>query len=421
MVRIVGVSEQIRKTVPNIPSAYSQARSARRRNASEYAGLRKGDGWKRKPEDQLLLEAVTRLGAISARQAQRHIYHLGYQAVRKRLYRMIDAGLLERMDTLPWAGLVVWPTVAGRRAAFPEKDHPLRQMDTPADSTMLHRLVVSEYALMYITTGRSIITEREARLFETGTALTQEEQRARFLEQAGVQRSINGSRGVVPTIDTHRNHTVERWLTLPLFDGKTSYRIPDFLVVTKHGELRCIEIEITPKTTTRLRPILTGYRRACLAHEPIPTGIEMNLHDATRKPGQFANVQWLATDPVITQLRGHTNGINPITGKPDKGLIREIWDADPSTRLFFQHNTTWELSSTGWPISVRPLNFTKDPGIEYALSQRILPPNYRTSLSTWKKWRKLWELDMQGETNPVPYTQWLRMPGILTTCKKHTH
>lgn len=419
MARKIGIAEQVERTVANAPSRHVEAHHRRSTNQTANAGTRHGDGWRRNHYDQLLLESATRLGALSIRQAARHIYpHLAYSTVRRRIGMMIQAGLLERIDTVPWAGVVVFPTALGRRAGVTDEHSPLRKPEPPADSTMLHRLLATEYALTYIAQGFNIITEREARMFETGAAILEPDDRDQFLHDRGVVRSDGVSRGVVPSPDEVGNMRVERWLTLPMKDASTHVRIPDFLVVTKHGELRSIEVEPTMKSNSRARGILTGYRDHCLQHNPVPHGIEQSLKEAGAKRGQFTSVQWIVSEAVDQQFRGHPSGTNPITGKPDKGLVREVWDSNPHTRLFFRDENTWGLHHGGWPISVSSLDVSFDEGMEYALSQRNLPSAYRTSMASWKVWRTLWNKDMAGEDNPVPFTQWLRAPGVLADCRR---
>lgn len=421
MARVVGVSEQVKQTVPVVPAAAGQS-SARRRSSRSYtSGLRRGDGWERNEYDQLLLEAVTRLGVISIRQAHRHIYpHLSYRTTRYRVTVMSQAGLLERIDTVPWAGSLIWPTAAGRRAATDDEPSPLRAMEAPSESTILHRLLVAEFALAYIARGTSIITEREARVYETGEAIFNTEDRAAFLESLGVVRADGSDRGVVPSRDVVSNREVERWMTLPVKDGQTRVRIPDFLVVTQNGEMRAVEVEPTAKQPSRLRAILTAYRENSLRHNPVLRGTSTTLAEAGRMTGQFNSVRWIASPSVEHQLRGDETGINRITGEPDIGLVREVWNESPNTHLFFKEENTWNLENTGWPISVAPLDVSFDAGLEYALEQRNLPVSYRCSLQNWHRWRKLWQSDMEGEDNPVPFTQWLRFPGVLEACRERT-
>ena len=223
MARIVGVSEQVRSTTPAAPSPARQAHQRRRASQGAQSGLKRGDGWLRNAADERVLEWSTRLGAMTINQAHRHIYGTTFQTARKRIGRMAQAGLLQRLDTVPWAGVVIWPTPAGRQAVT-DTDSPLRAMEAPADSTLLHRLLVAEEALTRLAAGKVIITEREARLYESGT--TDPEMRDMFLETMGVRRSIDGSRGVVPAIEHTPSGPVERVLTLPTTDGThTSFRV----------------------------------------------------------------------------------------------------------------------------------------------------------------------------------------------------
>jgi len=423
--RIITVKEQVEREVPAVPTEDFLGRMKRTSSASstraEYSGLHYNDGWRRNSDDQLLLESVTRLGAMSMRQAHRYIYPTcSWRTVRKRINYMVQAGLLARMDSVLWAGVIIYPTPAGRRAGILDENSPLRAMEPPAESSMMHRLLAAEYALTYIAAGATIITEREARAFENGDAILNTEARDQFLYERGVVRGGNGERGVNPSADVVGNKQVERWLTLPLKDGHTNVRIPDFLVVTKRGELRAVEVEPTPKAPSRARSILTGYREHCLQHNPVPRGADYTLKTAGAHYGQFQSVQWIVSDAVDTQMRGHSSGFNPITGKPDKGLVREVWDASSSTHLFFHNESSWSLDNPNWPVSVMPLDVSEDAGLEYAVAQRNLPATYRTSMVSWRVWRELWHKDMTGEEEPVPFTQWIRFPGVLAECRKHS-
>lgn len=418
--RVVEVSEQVRAAVPDQESYSAVARRRRRRNKGPSAGLHYRDGWTRSADDQRLLEWITRLGVMSVRQAGRYVYPtIKEQAVRKRVGRMIDAGLLKRIDTLPWAGVIIWPTAQGRAAAVPA-DSPLRAMEAPADSTMLHRLLVAEEALKRLVAGVSIITEREARLYEVGSAVTLTEERDFFLQELGVVRSVDGSAGVVPSVDTADGGTVERWLTLLTPEGDTAFRIPDLIEVTKRGELRAIEVESASKRPWRMRAILSGYRDACLGHQPAPKNAGWTLRQAGPLRRQFQGVHWVSTESVMTMLRGYESGINPFSGQADHGMVRSVWDGSPTTHLFYEDEHTQSLTVKGWPLTAELLDLRHDPGLEYALHQRTLPVTYRTSLSSWARWRRLWESDVAGDTDPVEFTHWLRAPGNLARCVEIT-
>ncbi len=417
MARIVSVSEQVRAVVPPAPSRSATERDRRVRHRGAHAGTRVGHGWLRSAADERVLEFSTRLGAITIRQAHRYIYRqVSFQTARKRIAAMEQAGLVQRLDTVPWAGTVIWPTRAGRQAVTAE-DSPLRALEAPADSTLLHRLLVAEEALRLLAAGKTVITEREIRLYETVSGANLDA-RDRFLAEAGVRRSIDGSPGVVPAVEHTEHGSVERWLTLPLSGGQTAFRIPDLLEVTKAGELRAIEVESALKSPSRMRDIVVGYRDACFGHE-------MVLHETNRTLGevrglrrQFIGVRWVVTDPVMIQLRGHRGGVNPLSGKRDTGLVREVWNQSMHTHLFYKDKDTWALRKKNWPLSAALIDVSHDPGLEYQLQQRVLPATFRSSLRQWRQWRKVWEDDVAGEDNPVGFVQWLRAPGSLQRCQE---
>ena len=417
MARIVSVSEQVRMSTPPTVSKARDARERRRRRRGAEAGTRSGDGWRRSAEDERLLTWASRLGAITIRQAHRYVYpRVSYQTARKRIAAMAQAGLLQRMDSAPWAGTVVWPTTTGRQAVT-DPESPLRALEAPADSTLPHRLLVAEEALKLLAAGRTIITEREIRLYETvsGAHL---EARDQFLAEAGVRRSINGSPGVVPTVERTEHGRLERWLTLPMPGVHTAFRIPDLLEVTDRGELRAIEVETAQKSLSRMREILAGYRDACLGHNMVLRDAGYDLPTAGALRRQFVGVRWVVTDPVMIQLRGHPGGVDPVTGKDDVGLVREVWDKSMNTHLFYKEKDTWALSKKNWPLRATALDVSHDPGLEYQLHQRVLPAAYRTSMQEWRVWRKVWEHEVTDDAEPVPFVQWLRAPGNLKRCRE---
>lgn len=418
MVRKISVSEQVRMQVPAAASEAIIAKHRRWNKQGLTAGTKTGDGWRRSHHDEIFLDAVTRLGAITLSQACRYIYPQAYETVRKRLAKMVDAGLLNRVDTLMWAGSIFYPTRAGREAIVVREESPLLSMEPPAESTMLHRLLVAEEALRLLAEGKTIITEREARLYEMGSSHDSIDERNLFLAQQGVRGSVRNSPGVVPTQQGTRYGTVDRYLLVPTPMAESKYRIPDLFEVLDTGELRAIEVELTLKRPARLRGILSGYKDACRAHQPEPRGSTRSLKEIGPLYRQFAGVQWVATQPVIDMLRGPAGGVNPISGKQDIGLVRPLWDRGLNTHMFYQQRGTWMLDRPGWPVSVRLLDVSHDPGLEYALHQMVLPPQYRAPLRQWRIWREVWEEEVAGDDHPVSFPQWIRLPGKIKELRR---
>lgn len=418
MARIINPSEYIRSQVAVDPSYMVTSRLRRFENQSEAAGTRKGDGWRRNGQDEMLLEVVTRLGVITLSQACRYVYSKAYETVRKRLGKMVDAGLLKRMDTMLWAGSIFYPTRAGRRAVLGDNS-PLIVMEPPAESTMLHRLLVTEEALKLLAAGKTIITEREARLFEMGETPDKIEDRNIFLASMGVRRSINNSPGAVPTPQGTRYGTVERFLLLPTPAAESDYRIPDLFEVTETGELRVVEVELTPKRPVRMRGILAGYREACRGHNLEPKASMRSLKEVGPLYRQFAGVRWVGTESVIDMIRGSENGVDPITGKENPGLVRPLWDGSINTHLFYRDQSSWAMEKRGWPVSVELIDLAHDSGLEYALHQLIFPVKYRSTLREWRRWRKIWKQDVLGDPDPIPFPQWLRLPGQMKNMNYH--
>lgn len=393
------------------PSDRVVARIRRTKNQGPHAGTKAGDGWSRSPADELLLEMVTRLGVMTISQAHRYIYpRVSFDTARKRVGWMTEAGLLKKIDTLTWAGIIVYPTRNGRRAIFDE-DSPLLAMETPADSTMVHRLMVTEEALKLVARGVQIITEREARLYEMGMTPEKIEDRDYFLADKGVRCSVNNSRGVVPTRQGTDYGIVDRFLIVPTPGAESQYRIPDLFEVTPEGELRAVEIEITQKRPARFKGILAAYREACVWHNPVPLGVEKTMREAGPLFRQLAGVRWVASTPVTVMLRGRPRGANPVHGQDEVGMVRALWSETVHTHLFYAKSNTWNLDKKVWPVSVTPLDVSHDPGLEYAVHQMLLPSSFQVSMREWQQWRKIWEKDVEGDDNPVKFLTWLRAPS----------
>lgn len=418
MVRLVSFDEQTEEGAASTSSRKIVARQRRERKQGVSSGRNYRDGWRRTASDEQLLDAVTRLGVITLSQAHRYVYSLSRHTVRERFKHMVDAGLLKRLDSLPWAGPVYYPTRAGRQVVLGD-DSPLLSMEPPADATMLHRLLVAEEALKLLADEKTIITEREARLYEMGETPDKIEDRNRFLAEKGVRRSINNSPGVVPTPQGTKYGTVERFLLVPTPAAESSYRIPDLFEVEKTGELRAIEIELSPKRAKRMRGILAGYRHACRGHNPEPYGSTRHLSEVGPLYQQLSGVRWVGTEPVIDMICGPEDGVGPISGKEDIGLVRPLWDSSETTHLFYLDPSTWAMRKKGWPVSVEPIDLSHDPGLEYALQQMVLPANYRAPLREWRMWRKVWEKETANDDNALAFPQWLRMPGNLNKVKQH--
>lgn len=358
------------------------------------------------------MSMVTRLGAVTMRQAHRYIYGGSYANVRRRIQFMVEAGLLNRLDTVPTAGTILWPTRAGRVAAVGD-DSPLVAMQPPSEATMLHRLMVSEEVLRAVcVVGRRVITEREIRLYQERGG----DQLYRLLRTVGVVRSVDGSAGVVPAIIPGEDGERELWLQVPMRSGDTATRTPDFIEVTERGTLVAVEVELAVKPERLMRQILEGYREACTGHQPAPKNQGLTMKNATPEVRQFESVRWVCSDPVFEELRGPANGVDPLTLQPRVGLVRDVWAESLTTHLFFQDPGTWKLNRARWPISVSRVTISHDANLEYAVLQRTLPDGYRCSLKAWKRWRQLWVDDTAGDDDRVGFDMWLRAPGNLRRC-----
>lgn len=417
MARLVEVSEKVRAVVPTVEPVSQQTKRRRAKSAGIESGQRSGDGWRRTAADVLLLNMATRIGAISLRQAHRYIYRTSYKNVQRRVQFMVEAGLINRIDTLPWAGTVLWPSRQGRIVGV-GVDSPLVEMDPPSTMTMLHRLLAGEEVLKSaLVDGLNVFTEREIRVLQTRGG----DDLYNALDAAGVRRSDGTTPGVVPSrvvadLDGRGRREIEAWLMVPMTHSDTDLRSPDFVEVTERGTLRAVEIELAPKRDNLLKAILAGYRDSVRGHGEVMRGQGWTLKQAGGLNRQFESVRWVCSAPVYDILRGPANGIRPISGKPDNGMIRDIWDDSLNSFLFFQDPKTWNLDRKQWPISCTPIDLDHDAGMEYELLQRSLAPTYRCSFGAWKKWRRLWKKDTAGDTDPVAFDMWLRYPGNHRRC-----
>lgn len=420
MVKIVSYADLIREENARADTRAQKERNRVKKHMGPRAGTGKGDGWRRLPEDTQLLDIVTRLGCMTVRQAQRYIYPTkAYSTVRRRISKMTAAGLLSKMDSIPWAGIIIWPTPSGRRAVLNPGD-PLMSLTPPAESVALHKILVAEQALKIVANGGTIITEREIQRYEAGAALNDTTMRDRFLADFHLRDGTTGGAGVVPSIEYTDNGELKRYLTLPTPTApRTKTRVPDLIQVTDNGMLRAIEVELQLKEDWRFRPILEGYRDACIQHAPISATQPARITDMKPIYHQFRNVHWVCSEPVLRVLRGYPTGVNPLTGSPDMGLVHDIWGQADTTRLFYTDRDKLKLEKTNYPISAELVDVSHDPGLEYAVAQRFLPVKYNVAMAQWSRWRTLWEKDMRGEDNPVGFIEWLRNPDTQKTLETH--
>lgn len=440
MVRILAPWEAELAAMEEGLTAHRWARERRRRSRGELSGLKLGDGWRREGRDMELLAFLSRFTVISIRQAARFFYDGSWETGRQRIRKMVEAGLLERDNSIPWSGPVVWPTLAGQRAVLGDA-HPLATGVRPKESQMLHRLLVTEQAAALVTAGREVFSEREIRMFE----MRGPEELSDWLQARGVRAGDGHSPGVVPTVydeqisDSGSVARRQRWLacvTMPAGSSRRVLRYPDLIEVTDEGELRAIEVELADKEMSRLRGYVEGYR------DSGPYLVSENGQQQVRYR-QFRYVRWLCSPSVRRQLVGHRGGVHPVSGAPALGLIRDAYGAQSSpyvgdtssvytrtvrnrqtgqtsTRLveFDEHGV-----AEGRPMSGELIEAPDDEGIAWRMAQQFMPDRMYCSLEEWGRWRDLWLSDLQEigrEPRSVPFHQWIALTGNHERCLERT-
>ncbi|WP_137725826.1 hypothetical protein [Prescottella subtropica] len=422
---------------PEVPSRWRMARARRFYSADAVPAERRGktgrkgpSGWRRKPADEDLLAFLTVHGVVSMRQAATWFYGGVMNTARQRIRSMEEAGLLTRNQDQPWAGPILTPTLDGQTIGleaveFPVSHASLRgHITVPAN--LLHRLLVSEHTLAARARGRQVISERQIRMLEA----RDETESHKFLQAVGAHYSHDGTTpGIVPSTLTVTESgpagTVivgerKTWLGLPVytdFDHRTApysrqrsgIRYPDFIEVLDTGELVAAEVEVATKSEARMRMLVDGYR------DSLPT-VETYVDDtgataARLRRGQFRHCRWITSPEVRAMLQGTTNFI---TGHHEPGLLQK---AMPDV---YKPDFDWTNQDDRRPVRVTAAT-SDDPGIQYALDQRDLEPQYRCDYRTWGRWRTVWEGVVPVEKRDAfTFTRWLRSGTNHADCRVAT-
>src|SRR5699024_7153157 len=193
--------------------------------------------------------------------------------------------------------------------------------------------------------------------------------------------------------------------TAPLSDQRSGIRFPDALEVTETGELVAIEVEVSGKAEDRLRMYVEGYKWS------LPQVQNIRQPDGSMRAGlvrrQFRQVQWHVTPDAGYMLRGHHDFK---TGQPVPGMVQELM---PHA---FPTDYDWANQAKGRPMQV--LDATSvDEGLQYALEQRVLDPQYRCDYGVWKRWRRFWQDDVAPEHRAVfTFPRWIRTGTNHASC-----
>ncbi|MDN5757300.1 MAG: hypothetical protein L0H59_02025 [Tomitella sp.] len=437
MVRVL--SEAERQIVDSGPvvSPWMMARSRREYSAVRDVPVRRGtsstgapSGWRRKPADEDLLRFLTLHGVLSLRQAARWFYRGAHRTARYRAGVLEQAGLLRRHEVPGWAGVVLVPTLDGQTvglasAEFPVSHAPLRgHMTVP--NQLLHRLVVAELALGSRASGRRVISERQIRMLDARS----EAETTRFLQHEGVVFSPDGQApGVRPaeltiTVEeqgrTILDGTRNTWVALPIrnaFDERTApftdqrsgLRYPDFLEVSEAGELVSVEVEISTKSEDRVRRLVEGYARS------LPVVRTGGRPDGSQgrwlQRRQFRQVRWYTSPDVEYMLCGHTD---LISGVHASGLVQQVMPA------VFGADYDWRNQDKKLSVVVSQAA-SVEPGIQYALDQRSMEPQYQCDYRSWKIWQGQWRKDVPEQHRAVlTFPRWLRVDDNLAVCRRAT-
>lgn len=440
MVRILPSWEDELETLEEGLTEHRLARARRRLSRGEKSGLTRGDGWRRDGRDMDLLAFLSRFTVISVRQAARFFYDGSWETARQRVRKMVESGLLERDNSIPWAGPVVWPTLAGQRAVL-GTEHPLATGLRPKASQMLHRLLITEQAAALVTSGREVFSEREIRMFEMrGPAELSD-----WLLARGVVAGDGHAPGVVPTVyeesldSTGAVARRERWLacvTTPAGSTRRVLRYPDLMEVTDDGELCAIEVELSDKEMARLRGYVDGYR------DSGPFMVDEGGQSTVRYR-QFRYVRWLCSPSVRRQLIGHKGGVHPVSGSPALGVIRSsygeqsnayVGDTSGVYRRRVRNKQTGQSATVpvefdnqgvakGRPMSGELIPVPDDDGIAWRLTQQFMPDRMYCSLGEWGRWRDLWMEDLPDlgtEPNALPFHRWISLKGNHERCLELT-
>lgn len=435
LVSVVQSWEREVLATPESVSEWKRARSRRRFAADAVPADRRGKpggkgpaGWRRKPADEDLLRFMTLHGVVSLRQAAHWFYGGKISTARHRVRSMEDAGLLTRNQDQPWAGVVLVPTLDGQTvgletAEFPVSHSSLRgHMTVPAN--LLHRLLVADQTLSARARGRTVISERQIRMLEA----RDESQSHRFLQSVGVHYSADGvAAGVVPSrltlIDEGPAGTTvvgERntWLGLPVrtdWDNRVApyspqrsgLRFPDFIEVLESGELAAVEVEVATKSEARMKMLVDGYRSSLPSVEDV---VDANGAPGKRlRRGQFRHCRWVVSPEVRVVLQGTTNFIS---GGHQDGLLQKLM---PDV---YAQNFDWSKQTDKLPVRVIAA-MSEDTGVQYALDQRNLEPQYRCDYRTWLRWRRLWEAQIPADKRAVyTFARWIRTADNLEICRR---
>lgn len=123
---------------------------------------------------------------------------------------------------------------------------------------------------------------------------------------------------------------------------------------------------------------------------------------------QFRSVRWVCSPEVMLMLQGKTD---VKTGDHAPGLLQQEMPA------VFGKKYDWSAQKPLLPVAVT-LAWGDDPGVQYALDQRFLPPKFHCSYQDWLQWQQEWKAVVpETARGHYTYPRWIRAKGNLAHCR----
>lgn len=410
------------------------SRAASRAVGDRSGKARVGHGWRRTERDEQLLQFATLHGMVLLRQAAKWFYGGKESTASQRVSKMVQAGLLNRDDGVPaWAGVVLTPTMAGQRVGvqgLPVFERLANRWLSVPDN-LLHSALTADRMLLAESQGFRVLTERQIRLLD-GEDLDVVKD---FLTSPAVGAVFADGEfepGIVPgrvwRAQSGPSGADRRYVPVPSVLGAAyplptqslddpeprSVRYPDFVQVHPDtGELIAVEIEIAGKANDRLAAIVDGYAKSVARLVPDGYGAFRTRSVSRTDPGtgevvkvveplfrrhQFRQVHWMCVPETAKQLRGRMQ-----SGVAGGGYIAAAMPDE-------FRNADWRKQNRSRPMLVDEIT-ADDPGVQYALDQRILHARYRCSYKRWMVWREVWEAHVEPRRRGVlPFSRWVMVP-----------
>lgn len=329
-----------------------QKHAMRMRSGKGPAAPQQGDGWRLTPADRRLLMALARHGAMTWQQASTHFYGGVQRTAIRRIGYLREAGLIGQWRADEGTGNILYGKPAGHNEVRDDLWIRIEKPSARPRERLLHRLAMTDAALNFEARGHQVLTEREILIAE---------------HQPGLAERVVASLGV-PARSAPDGNGIYRWFAVPIgADAKLHY--PDLVLVTPDG-LVAIEVEITPKSASRTRQILRGYKAA----------------------GMFKQVVYLATAEIGAMLHGWRNP----DGGWSPGLLHEVGLLPDGPPQYDDQSRVRVLPCT-----------PSDPGVAYRLDLKQVDDQWFIPRTEWSELRAKWEADTEvGKTAGTQFVKW---------------